>query len=76
MDNYCIKVKRRGFNYYTGPMEQYFENTAVRYGYHLTKRIEQAELWCVTFLGNPGGSKWITFTLMYLTILHTMNWKN
>jgi|GEM_PF-1546784 len=64
MDNYCIKVKRRGFNYYPGCMERYFENVAVQYGYHLTKRIEQADLWCVTFLGNPqeGGSKWITFT--------------
>ena len=65
MSSYCIKVRRRGTNYYTGAMERYFENLAVRYGYHLTKRIEQADLWCVTFLGNPqheGGPKWITFS--------------
>ena len=63
MSNYCIKVKRRGFNYYTDYMEQYFENVAVQYGYHLTKRREQAEFWCVTFIGDPsyGDSKWITF---------------
>ena len=64
MDNYCIKVKRRGFNYYTDYMEQYFEKVAVNHGFHLTKRQEQAELWCLTFTGEPsmGGSKWITFT--------------
>ena len=63
MNNYCIKVKRRGFNYYTDYMEQYFENGAVQYGYHLTKRWEQAELWCVTFISEPSytDSKWITF---------------
>lgn len=64
MDNYCIKVKRRGFNYYTDYIERYFEKVAVNHGYHLTKRREQAELWCLTFTGDPqmGGSKWITFT--------------
>lgn len=64
MSYYCIKVKRRGFNYYTDYMERYFENVAVQYGYHLTKRREQAELRCVTFVSepSPGSSKWITFT--------------
>ena len=63
MGNYCIKVKRRGFNYYTDYMEQYFENVAVQYGYHLTKRREQAEIGCVTFISEPpyGDSKWMTF---------------
>ena len=60
---YCIKVKRRGFNYYTDYMERYFESVAVQYDYHLTLRKEQSELWCITFISEPsrGGSKWITF---------------
>ena len=64
MDNYCIKVKRRGFNYYTDYMERYLEMVAANHGFHLTKRREQAMLWCITFTGEPsmGGSKWITFT--------------
>jgi len=59
----CIKVKRRGFNYYTDYMERYFEKVAVNHGYHLTKRQAQAEFWCLTFTGEPsmGGPKWITF---------------
>ena len=61
---YCIKVKRRGFNYYTDYMERYFESVAVQYDYHLTMRKEQSELWCITFISESsrGGSKWITFT--------------
>ena len=64
MQQYCIKVKRKGFNYYTDYMERYFEKVAVEYGYHLTKRREQADLWCVTFISDPqiDNSKWITFT--------------
>lgn len=63
MRNYCIRLKRRGFNYYTDYMERYFENVAVNHGFHLVKRREQAELLCLTFIGEPqiGGSKWITF---------------
>jgi len=64
MNHYCIKVKRKGFNYYTDYMERYFEKVAAEFGYHLTKRKEQAELWCVAFIDDPqsGGSKWITIT--------------
>ena len=60
---YCIKVKRKGFNYYTDYMERYFEKVAANHGYHLVKRREQAELWCFTFIGEPrlGGPKWIIF---------------
>lgn len=64
MGNYCIKVKRGGFNYYTVYLERYFEKAAVNYGYHLVKRPEQGERYCLTFIGDPqmGGQKWITFT--------------
>ena len=61
---YCIKVKRKGFNYYTDYMERYLEKVAVEYGYHLTKRKSQADKWCISFIGDPqlNGSKWIIFT--------------
>lgn len=59
---YCIKVKLKGFNYYTDYMERYFEKVAVVHRYHLTKRREQAEYWCLTFTGKPGtNNNWITF---------------
>lgn len=59
---YCIKIKRKGFNYYTDYMERYFEKAAVSHSYHLTKRQEQAEFWCLTCTGEPNtGNKWITF---------------
>lgn len=63
MSDYCIKVKRKGLNYYTDYMERYFESAAVKYGFHLTKRREQAEYACVTFdyESTDRGSKWITF---------------
>ncbi len=63
MGNCCIKVRRRGFNYYTDYMERYFEKAAVHYGYHLVKRWEQAERYCLTLIGDPheGGQKWMIF---------------
>ena len=65
MNNYCIKVKRKGFNYYTDYMERYFEIVANNYGYHLVKNPEQADFTCITFIDAPilgkGGSKWMIF---------------
>ena len=63
MSDYCIKVKRKGVNYYTDYMERYFDRVAVEYGLHLTKRSEQADIWCVAFVSDPqsGQSKYMTF---------------
>jgi len=65
MDSYCIKVKRKGFNYYTDYMERYFDKVAVQYNYHLVKNPDQAELSCITFVDAPytghSGSKWMIF---------------
>ena len=63
MKNYCIKVKRKGFNFYTDYMERYFDKVVAEYGLHLTKRKEQADIWCVAFVSEPqrGESKYMTF---------------
>jgi len=63
MKKYCIKVKRKGFNYYTDYMERYFEKVVVEYNFHLTKRKEQADVWCIAFVSEPqsGESKYMTF---------------
>ncbi|MCL2462731.1 MAG: hypothetical protein FWF44_08710 [Defluviitaleaceae bacterium] len=67
MEKYCIMVKRKGFNYYTDYMDRYFENVAVKYGYHIVKNPKQADLSCVVFLDFPlsssseWGSKWMIF---------------
>ena len=65
MNNYCIKVRRKGFNYYTDYMERYFDKVATQYDYHLVKNPGQAELSCITFIDGPytghSGSKWMIF---------------
>jgi len=61
MDVHCIKVKRRGVNYYTDYMERYFEKVAVLYGYHLVKKPAQADLICTTYISQPSENKWMTF---------------
>ena len=62
MKKYCIKVKKKGFNYYTDYMERYFDNVAKEYGLHLTKRNNQADMWCTAFVSVPGSAvKWMTF---------------
>ena len=65
MGNYCIKVRRKGFNYYSDYMERYFDKAAVNYGYHLIKNPEQADYSCITIINTPdmgsGGSPWMIF---------------
>ena len=41
--NTCIKVKRKGFNYYTDYISKYFEDTFSKYGFHVVKNPLQSE---------------------------------
>lgn len=39
----CIKIKRKGFNYYTDYIEKYFDEAFSEYGYHLVRNPIHSE---------------------------------
>ncbi len=39
----CIKIRKRGFNYYTDYIEKYFDDAFSKYGFHLVKNPEHFE---------------------------------
>jgi len=59
MQQYCIKVKRRGFNYYGAYAERYLDKVASHFGYRLVLNPEQAEASCLWYVDES--NIWMTF---------------
>ena len=62
----CIKLRRRGMNYYTDYTEGYLESAFCPMGWHLTFRPEQA-VWTCSIQWDS--SPWLTFSADWLNTL-------